>query len=605
MPVCQNDGPPQQKEQQMKTTGLRISVVVLLAAHVFGASTVDLDAAEPEIESPLRATEEKPAAPAQLFSRETVGEHVTDGGLSRGIAWGDYDNDGDPDLVVANSVNQLQMLYRNDSDGDFFQVQQDPIVQSGGDSEGVFWADYDNDGDLDLLLTNQFDAPLRLFRNDGPARAEEEGSAGFSQVAAGDLGDDRLGSANGACWGDFDNDGNLDVFVVHRDGLNNELYRNLGDGSFRRETDGPAVSSGGDARTCAVGDVDGDRDLDLYVGNFIDDGTKATNFFYLNNGDGTFEAVTDSPLVDDRQATYGASFADADEDGDLDLFLSNIARSDHNALYLNDGRGGFSRVSDGPLVTAASRPSKGHTWGDYDNDGDLDLFIANGTEADVDLRNFLYLNDGNGRFSGVAEGVVVSDVMISAGTAWADIDRDGDLDLFVANWGGSDEDNALYRNRTEGRHWLVVKLVGQRSNRMGLGARVRVRAKIHGRERWLTRWMLPATGYASQNEPIVHFGLGDAPAIQSVEVLWPSGVIDRISSPALNQVIEVVEGQRADSRPRFVFGRQAPLCAQPRLRLGPIQSFVRVDETSANLAPERTSALTIAGTVTTNCCGGS
>jgi hypothetical protein len=479
-----------------------------------------------------------------IFSRETSGEHVTDGGLSRGVAWGDYDNDGDPDLVVANSVNQLQMLYRNDGPNGFFQVQQDPIVQSGGDSEGVFWADYDNDGDLDLLLTNQFDAPLRLFRNDGPARAEEDGSAGFSQVAAGDLGDDRLGSSNGACWGDYDNDGHLDVFVVHRDGLDNELFRNRGDGTFRREAEGPAVSSGGDARTCAVGDVDSDGDLDLYVGNFIDGDTKAANSFYLNQGDGTFEAVTESAVVADRQATYGASFADADGDGDLDLFLSNIARSDHNALYLNDGHGAFAKVEDDSLVTAASRPSKGHAWGDYDNDGDLDLFIANGTEADVDLRNFLYLNDGRGRFTAVAEGPLVSDVMISAGTAWADIDKDGDLDLFVANWSGCDEDNALYRNETQGRHWLVVQLVGKKSNRMGIGARARVQARIGGHDRWLTRWLLPSTGYGSQNEPIIHFGLGDATSVEALEVEWPSGVTDRIESLPVDRVVEVVEGTR-------------------------------------------------------------
>ena len=482
-------------------------------------------------------------AAAELFRRETDGEHVTDGGLSRGVAWGDYDNDGDPDLVSANSINQLQMLYRNDGADGFFQIQQDPIVQSGGDTEGVYWADYDNDGDLDLLVTNQFEGQTHLFRNDGPARAEAEGSAGFSKVTAGDLGDGRLGSANGACWGDFDNDGHLDVFVVHRDGLDNELFRNLGDATFRRETEGPVVNNGGDGRTCAVGDVDGDGDLDLFVGNFLDGKTKATNLFYLNRGDGTFDPVADSPLVTERQATYGASFADPDGDGDLDLFLSNIARSDHNALYINDGHGVFTAVSDGPLVTAASRPSKGHTWGDYDNDGDLDLFIANGTEADVDLRNFLYLNDGKGGFTGVTTGELVSDVTISAGAAWADFDLDGDLDLFVANWGGGDEDNGLYRNQVRGRSWMVVRLVGRKSNRMGLGAQLKVRARIDGEDRWLSRWMLPATGYASQNEPIVHFGLGDAMRVESLEVRWPSGVIDRYSSPPVNRIVEVSEGQ--------------------------------------------------------------
>jgi hypothetical protein len=517
----------------------------LAALVAFTICAISVNASEPIAADPPRPASVDGPGTNAFFTRITVGEHVTDGGLSRGVAWGDYDNDGDPDLVVANSINQLQMLYRNDGREGFLQIQQDPIVQSGGYSEGVFWADYDNDGDLDLLVTNQFNGLTHLFRNDGSAHAQAEESAGFSKVAAGDLGDESLGSANGACWGDYDNDGHLDVFVVHRDGRNDELFRNLGNGRFRRETDDPVVMSGGDGRTCAAGDVDDDGDLDLYVGNFRDGNSKATNFFYLNRGDGTFETVTDSPLVTDRQATYGASFADPDEDGDLDLFLSNISRTDHNALYLNDGHGEFTRVTKGPLVTSASRPSKGHTWGDYDNDGDLDLFIANGTESNVDLRNFLYLNDGKGGFTGVREGDLVTDVTISAGTAWADFDRDGDLDLFVANWGGSDEDNSLYQNQTEGRHWLTVRLIGQRSNRMGLGARVRVRARIGGHDRWLNRWMLPATGYASQNEPMVHFGLGDAAAVDILEVLWPSGVVDRFTSAPMDQRIEVIEGRGA------------------------------------------------------------
>jgi hypothetical protein len=479
-----------------------------------------------------------------LFTREVASEPVTDGGLSRGVAWGDFDQDGDPDLVVSNALNQPQMLYRNDGSAGFFQIHCDPIVQSAGDTEGVYWADYDNDGDLDLLLTNQFDQPLRLLRNDGVGHAEDEGSAGFSAVAAGELGDERPGSANGSCWGDYDNDGHLDVFVVHRDGHNDELFRNKGDGTFQRVSEGIAVSSGGDGRTCACGDVDDDGDLDLYVGNFLDDGTKAKNFFYLNRGDGSFDAVQAGPHVNDRQATYGASFADVDEDGDLDLFLSNIARSDHNALYLNDGRGQFTRRSEGPMIAAASRPSKGHAWGDYDNDGDLDLFITNGTEAEVDLRNFLYLNDGYGGFTAVTVGDLVTDVAVSAGTAWADYDQDGDLDLFVANWGGSDQDNALYRNQIHDRHWLVVRLVGKQSNRMGLGARVRVLARIDGKDRWQTRWMLPATGYASQNEPIVHFGLGDADQVAAIEVRWPSGIVNLLDSHRADVAIQIVEGER-------------------------------------------------------------
>jgi hypothetical protein len=469
------------------------------------------------------------------FAHETDAAPSTGGGLSRGVAWGDLDNDGDPDLVVANAIGQDQLLYRNDGPEGFDQIRENPAVESAGDTEGAFWADYDNDGDLDLLLTNQFDQPLRLFRNDG--------RAGFTQIAAGDLGDDRLASANSACWGDFDNDGRLDVFVVQREDRNDLLFRNTGADGFRLITEGDAVARGGDGRTCATGDIDGDGDLDLFVGNFVKDGAKAPNFLFVNRGDGGFDAVTEGVIVTDLQATYGSSFVDVDDDGDLDLFLSNIAASDHNALYLNDGSGRFKKRTDGELVTAASRPSKGHAFGDYDNDGDLDLFVANGTEAEVDLRNFLYLNDGAGRFTSVTAGDLVNTPNISAGTAWADIDLDGDLDLFVCNWGGDDEDNAVYRNTTAGNNWLVIRLEGEDSNRMGWGARVRITATIAGEPRTQNRWMIPTTGYASQNEPVIHVGLGNARRVDELEITWPSGTVDRFGPAEVNRILTVAEGQ--------------------------------------------------------------
>ena len=476
-----------------------------------------------------------PEASKALFTHEADAAPSTGGGLSRGVAWGDLDTDGDPDLVVANAIGQAQMLYRNDGPDGFSHLEDDLVSLSAGDTEGVFWADYDNDGDLDLLLTNQFDQPLRFFRNDG--------QSSLVLAAAGDLGDDRPTSANSACWGDFDNDGHLDVFVVQRDGLDDLLFSNLGDGRFRQINEGVAVTNGGDGRTCAWGDIDDDGDLDLFVGNFVLDGAKAPNFLYRNRGDGTFEPVTEGEIVTDLQATYGSSFVDVDDDGDADLFLSNIAGSDHNALYLNDGRGRFSKRTDGELVTAAGRPSKGHAFGDYDLDGDLDLVIANGTESEVDLRNFLYLNDGAGRFAAVTEGDLVDTPNISAGVAWADADLDGDLDLFIANWGGDNEDNAFYRNNATGMGWLVVHLIGTESNRMGWGARVRITAVIDGSTRTQTRWMNPTTGYASQNEPILHFGLGDAGNIDSIEITWPSGTVDHLGPVEANRILEVTEGR--------------------------------------------------------------
>jgi Tol biopolymer transport system component len=458
---------------------------------------------------------------------------AVDGGLSRGFTWGDLDGDGDPDLVVANSASQPEFVYRNDGADAFTQLFDTPVALGAGDTEGASLADYDGDGDLDLLVTDQFDEPLRLYRN-------EDGGE-FHEARAGDLGDGTPFSANSACWADYDLDGDLDVFVVQRDGRDDLLFRNRGDGTFARVREDPVAASGGDGRACAWGDVDGDGDPDLYVGNFLEGRQKARNFLFLNQSGG-FRRVAVGPPVEDRGRTYGTSFIDADNDGDLDLFVSNIARDDRNALYLNDGSGGFTALVDDPLVAAGGRPSKGHTWGDFDLDGDLDVYIANGTEADVDVRNFLFLNDGRGRFSAVRHGPPVERADTSAAAAWADYDRDGDLDLFVTSWGGNDEDNVLLRNETTGRHWLTIALRGTGSNRQGIGARVRLAVRRGGELHWQTRWLWPSTGYASQNEPVVHFGLGAAERVAELQVIWPSGVVDRRRDLTADRLYVVVEG---------------------------------------------------------------
>lgn len=464
-----------------------------------------------------------------------------DGGLSRGAAWGDIDGDGDADLIVANALGQIQHLYRNDGRKGFTQLHEEPPVMDGGRSEGVSFADYDGDGDLDILVTNQFDEPLRVYENLGDA--EDSSPTRFVPVRAGALGDDTPYSATSACWADYDLDGLLDVFVVNRDGRDDLLFHNVGEGSFVLAAD-PAGSSGGDGRACAWGDVDDDGDPDLYVGNFRGDEGKAHNFLFINE-DGHFRREDAGAPVVDRNATYGVSFVDTDGDGDLDLFVSNISLTDHNILYVNDGHGSFTELAADPIETGG-RPSKGHTWGDFDLDGDLDVAIATGTEADVDLRNYLYLNDGSGHFAAVESGRFVEDVDTSASVTWADPDLDGDLDLYVTNWGGNDQDNAFYRNDVTGRHWIAFTLEGTRSNRMGIGARVRVQARVGGALRWQDRWLWPATGYASQNEPVIHFGLGDAARVERVEVHWPSGIVDRITGMDADQRVHLVERGEAD-----------------------------------------------------------
>lgn len=468
-----------------------------------------------------------------------IPDHATavDGGLSRGAAFGDADGDGDADLLVANTINYPEFLYRNDGDR-FVQVMETDPSLAGGFTEGVNWVDFDNDGDLDIFAarTNGSNA---LYRNDG--------NWSFVEQKAGDLTKDRSTSSM-ACWGDLDGDGWLDVFVVNRGGENDALYRNLNGRSFQRITDNVVGRADGDGRSCVFADLDGDDNPDIYVGNFVDASTgpptRQRNYLYFNHGNFIFTELRSGHAVESRALTYGTSATDADNDGDLDLFVTNIGPGDHNRLYLNDGDGTL-HLHDAGLSMPFSTPSKGHTWGDFDLDGDTDVAIANGTEGTEPIRNELYLNDGAANFVAVAGEEFVTNSNISAGIAWADIDADGDLDLYVANWGSGDQDNVMYQNQAQGT-WLKLSLVGTASNRMAVGTRVTITTRLAGQPSRQVRWLSTTTGYASQNEPVLHFGLGGATNVENLSIDWPSGRHDTFENITANQHLRISEGHGID-----------------------------------------------------------
>ena len=470
-----------------------------------------------------------------------VPDHATavDGGLSRGVAFGDADGDGDPDLLVANTINYPEFLYRNDGER-FVQVMETAPTLAGGFTEGVNWVDVDNDGDLDIFAART-NGPDGLYRNDG--------GWSFVEVEAGDLTATRSTSSM-ACWADIDGDGWLDVFVVNRGGENDALYRNRDGQSFERVAETIAGRAGGDGRTCLLADLDNDGDPDLYVGNFVDTSTtpptRQRNYLYFNLGGFEFTEHTEGDVVESGALTYGLSAADANNDGHVDLFVTNIGGGDRNKLYLNDGRGNF-HLREAGFTTPVDTPSKGHTWGDFDLDGDLDVAIANGTEGTEHIQNELYLNDGEANFTAVRDEAFVTDAHISAGVARADIDMDGDLDLYVANWGDGDQDNVLYRNLSQGT-WLKLSLTGSVSNRMGVGARVTITTSHDGKTSRQTRWLTASTGYASQNEPVLHFGLGEATKVEELSIDWPSGRHDTFGDVAANQYLHLTEGAALEKR---------------------------------------------------------
>ncbi|HJU64054.1 MAG TPA: CRTAC1 family protein, partial [Gemmatimonadaceae bacterium] len=194
----------------------------------------------------------------------------------------------------------------------------------------------------------------------------------------------------------------------------------------------------------------------------------------------------------------------------------------------NDGGFLFTPVTRGPMVTDTAGATKGHAWGDLDADGHLDLYAANGTPRPA-MHNWLYRGLGAGEYVRVAAGAATADADTSSGTALADADGDGKLDIFVANWGGGhDEDNVFYRNESpDTGRWIAFDLRAPSPNRYAIGAVVRVRTQERGTTRWQSRWLITSTGYGSQSDSRLHFGLGSAERVEEVEVRWPNGPSER------------------------------------------------------------------------------
>jgi hypothetical protein len=428
-----------------------------------------------------------------------------------GVAWGDYDNDGDHDLFLANATGQNH-LFRNQGVSGFMDVTPAALMGSGGDV-GVTWADCDDDGKLDLFLVNAVGGN-RLMRNTGPGFVPAADSPGGSP-----------GPAQSAAWADYDNDGDLDVFVTYWDAAD-KLYRNDG-GTF---TDVTTAALGDSSRSTGLAwaDFDRDGDQDLYVGGWF--GSR----LYRNEGGGTFANVTTISL--NKVGVAGVDWGDYDNDGDLDLYLCRNLVS--NNLLRNDTVGSTVAFTD-IFATAIknSDPGQGTVFLDYDNDADLDLFVANaGWNNSTGSPNALIRNDTSD-FFGSEYPAPVTLVTNSRGAAGADYNGDGYVDIYVANWR---EPNQLLLNTmaSNGNSWLQVRLEGSTSNRFGVGARVFLR---RGQRRY-TREIRAGSSVYSMNSLTADFGLGPGITnVDTVRVFWPSGMVTDSVNVAANQQIIIYE----------------------------------------------------------------
>ena len=432
-------------------------------------------------------------------------DNPTDG---HGIAWGDFDNDGDDDLFLANAGDNA--LLRNDGEGSFTKMPNLP--SSGGDSRSAAWADYDNDGDLDLYLVN-WGSANHLYRNDGGGE--------FSDVTTSPLDCDLQG--NNVAWADFDNDGDMDLFFTNFDGPN-KLVRN--DGGTFVLVEGTPLSFTDASRGAAWGDFDADNDPDLYVS--VQDGP---NRLFRNDGGGMFLDVTTAPLDDDGSGK-GVAWADYDNDGDLDLYLVN--RFTPNRLFNNDG-GVFTNVADEVVGDTGDGRTCG--WGDYNNDGWLDLFITNN-----DGENKLFHNLGGEAFADTTCGDLMNPVP-AWGMGWSDYDNDGDLDMYVSHHTWEGLPNHMFRNDLiTNNSWLQVELVGTQSNRFGVGARVQVGSPTSLVTQ--TREITAGSGYMSQPSVVAQFGLNQTNMVD-VTIYWPSGVVQHRTNQAVNTRLVIEEPSNA------------------------------------------------------------
>lgn len=481
---------------------------------------------------------------AVTFERITEGVHVAYVECSFGVSWADYDNDGFPDLFIGNwrfhdddgfpdfSVNNVRFggtfhwnaFFRNNTDGSFSKVPKQ-VLAVKGPSLGCTWGDYDNDGDPDLFMVNpgaRTGLPNVLYRNYG-------GNA-FIEVADPPISTDK-GFNIHVSFVDYDNDGDLDLFAANhaiRDTLGAFVYRN-DDGRFVRVPVDDLGMEGEDVGAMVWCDADGDGDADLvYARNSL------PSRYYRNNGDGTFASVSNAISTD---STGAYCWGDYDNDGDLDL-CGGGSRSKGLIIYTNNGGAEFSRsyVDD---TDTLSRTMRRPHWVDYDNDGDLDLFVAKNAFPYNPAANALYENDGSGGFRSVNAGDIVTDLESSSGAAWADYDRDGDMDVYVAS--SNHTANAFYRNNGSDNNWILVRYVGTNSNHSAVGAKIRVTARINGRDVRQLREISSQSAFFSQDEMIAHFGLGDASVIDSIRVEWTGGGVQSLTDIKSNQLLTIIE----------------------------------------------------------------
>jgi hypothetical protein len=481
--------------------------------------------------------------------------------------WGDINGDGFLDLIVPkHELSNVGLhrpgtppfIYLNNGNGTFADLRMTAgIHQENPDTgswDGFAFGDYDGDGKLDLIIV---EPPYQggPHQNDPTRNLLYKGQGNGTFVYVSDTAGLELGRNYGLCafWVDYDNDGKLDLFVKNNIVVLsvNVLYHNNGNGTFTQVANAGGLANA-TGSVCSFVDYDNDGFMDVA---FAGDGT--TEVLYHNNGDGTFTDVTATSGLNPRENSNAIAWGDYNNDGLLDLYIS---RGDPlgqgllgGTLYRNNGNGTFTDVTAAAGL-AQNTNCWAAIWGDFDNDGFLDLFVARPgtTTIGIGNANLLYRNNGDGTFTDVAtaEGVALQDNMVTSAhkvAAWGDYNNDGFLDLVLKDGIGptaltgdaAQGFHFLFKNNGNQNHFLKVNLLGAQSNRNGIGARVTV--NYRGGTGFRENNGGGGGEYASQGSGPLHFGIRGARAA-SVTVVWPSGIIDSLPQVTANSTITVVEG---------------------------------------------------------------
>ena len=488
--------------------------------------------------------------------------------LAGGSMVDDFDNDGDLDIISSSSHPRGTMkYYRRLDDGTFENIAGRANLEEQWAGLNGMTVDYDNDGWLDLFVLRgawlMADGHIRnsLLKNRGDGTFEDVTHAAGVVAAL---------PTQAAVWADFDNDGDVDLFIGNetmRDvppaapvydgsGFASNFYRNDGDGSFTDVARAIGVTNDRYTKGVAAGDYDNDGDIDLYVSNL------GPNRLYENRGDGTFVDVAPRLGLTGPNDSFVPWFFDYDNDGWLDLFVAafdarvpDVARDRMGgrfaatvpALYRNRGDGTFEDIATALGLDHAYMPM-GANFGDIDNDGYLDIYLGTGRPGLENIvPNVMLKNDGGERFVDVTTPGGFGHLQKGHGIAFADIDQDGDDDIYQQLGGFFPVDrygNALYENPGNEHHFLLLKLRGVDTNRFGFGTRIAVTTDGPGGPRTFHRAHGSVSSFGGSPISRLSIGLGDATRITSVVVEWPvSGTTTRLDGVDLDSFIEVVEGE--------------------------------------------------------------